>query len=78
LLASLVGKFIVNAPLDADLFAPKSRTHTALLLFVLLYINAPLAVKVTPENVKGLNCVVAVEVDFSEGATLTSVPPPAL
>jgi hypothetical protein len=63
-------------PLDADLSAPKSNTHTALLESLELYINAPLAVKVTLENVKVPNCVVAVDVDFNDGSTRVNVPPP--
>jgi len=39
-----LGNTIVKLPEEEDLSDPKSKIHTALSLFVSLYINAPLAV----------------------------------
>ena len=63
---------------DVDvLFDPKSNTQTALLLFVLLYIKAPIAVIVAVVKLmsaKSVNAVVP-EVD---GSTLVKDPPPVV
>ena len=42
---------MVKFPEEDDLSEPKSNMHTALSLFVSLYINAPLAVIVADPNV---------------------------
>ena len=55
----------------------KSKTHTALLLLVLLYIKAPIAVIVAVVKLKSAKSVKAV-VPEVVGATLVNVPPPEL
>ena len=57
------------------LFDPKSNTATALLLFVLLYIKAPIAVIVAVVKLMSAKSVKAVVPDVF-GATLVNVPPP--
>ena len=57
------------------MFEEKSNTATALLLFVLLYIKAPIAVIVAVVKLKSPKSVNAV-VPEVVGATLVNVPPP--
>jgi hypothetical protein len=72
-----VGNEIEKVPLDTSLSPPKSKTTTALLLLVLLYIKAPLAVKVAEVQevlLKSIKPVVPDEV----GSILVNVLPPAV
>jgi hypothetical protein len=60
---SALGNTIVKFPEEDDLSDPKSNIHTALSLFVSLYISAPLAVIVADPKVlsaKSTNAVVCV------------------
>jgi len=79
--ASAVGNTIVKSPELDDLSEPKSNTRTVSVvpeppLVVVLYISAPLAVRVLEENVRSAKSVSAV-VPEVVGVTLVSVPPPA-
>ena len=75
LLASAVGNCIVKVPVVDVLLEVKSKTATALLLLVLLYINAPIAVMVAVVKLKSAKSVSAVVPEVL-GATLVNVPPP--
>tara|TARA_R100000234_G_scaffold98672_1_gene67234 strand:- start:6 stop:425 length:420 start_codon:yes stop_codon:yes gene_type:complete len=66
---------MVKVPEVDVLLDEKSNTATALLLFVLLYIKAPIAVMVAVVKLRSAKSVKAVVPDVV-GATLVSVPPP--
>jgi hypothetical protein len=72
-----VGNEIEKVPLDTSLSTPKSKTITALLLLVLLYIKAPLAVKVAEVQEVSLKSIKPVVPDTA-GSILVNVLPPAV
>ena len=77
LLASAAGKAIVKSPAEEVLLEPKSRITTALLLFEVLWINAPRAVMVEDDHVTSAKSVKAV-VPEVEGVTLVKAAPAAV
>tara|TARA_R100000995_G_scaffold84683_1_gene64246 strand:- start:22 stop:309 length:288 start_codon:yes stop_codon:yes gene_type:complete len=80
--APAAGKVIKKSPADAVISPPKSNTHTAgfvrdidVVLGVELYINAPLAVTDTLENVKLAKSHTAVVLDNAGSIEVKFDPP---